>query len=512
MTSASDPTTPLTPAEKALVEKINATMTREEVLDALKTHLQTAAEIELATIPIYLYTYYSVNRGSSTGNTLTRADLFGNRAGSIIMSVAVEEMLHMTLVSNVIFALTGAPAQLYGKAPGVYPTGLPNHNPKGPVGPHGGTEVKIPLDKFCFDQLWHFLQIEYPEAADAPPEGDDWDTIGQFYSYIRCLISSDHVLDSDFRTGPAEHQIQPYNYSPNSIDTAYPTGQFDPWKLPPRQDGGPVMDYGAPPSAAEVAEYANAGDSHAGPEELIAVTCKLDALNALDTICDQGEGSATPSGSAPTDDPSKTEESHYYKFLTLQSQLEPYATTTEQLPQVPAPPAPVDPGWTQEMLESENIVFNLPPNPVTRATGAGPDRFVYPEDTAPISDFLNGLFQYQLLCIETTYRVPPDQQKRFFNESMHQSMIWVMDGYCMMMRGIDVGDGYVMGPTFENIDLGAPQDAFAALDALGKKAIQASALIPAASGVPKSVAGTTGYNADNLGVAKSMPDISQYWR
>lgn len=508
-----DPTTSFTPSEKALVQKINTTMTREQVLKDLRTHLQTAAEIELATIPIYLYTYYSVIRTSSAGHEMTDADLFGNRAGSTIMSVAVEEMLHMTLVSNIVFALTGKPADLYRKAPGVYPTPLPNHNPKGPVGPHGGTDVQIPLDKFSFDQLWHFLQIEYPEAADAAPEGDDWDTIGQFYSYIRCLICSDFVTDADFQNGPVQNQIQPSNYAPNSIDTAYPTKTYDPWKLPPRQDGGPIADYGKGPSAAEVTVYANQQDSHAGPDELITVSSRLDALNAIDTICDQGEGYATLEGPELTDDPSKAEESHYYKFLTLQSQLASYASSSEQLPKAPAPPPPAELSWTQAKLEAEGVVVNLPPNPITRPVGNTANRFVYPEHVRPISDFLNGLFQYMLMCIETTYKVPPEKQKLFFNEALHQSMIWVMDGYCMMMRKIEVGDGYVMGPTFENIDLGDHRQAFRNLNDLGLKAIEAAALlqISEASTVPAAVAGTTGYNAKALKVAKSMPDISKYW-
>ena len=52
-----DPITPLTPAEKEFVAHLDRTSSREEVLAELKASLQTAIEIELATIPIYLYTY-----------------------------------------------------------------------------------------------------------------------------------------------------------------------------------------------------------------------------------------------------------------------------------------------------------------------------------------------------------------------------------------------------------------------------------------------------------------------
>jgi hypothetical protein len=172
-----DPVTPLTTAELTFVKTLNADWTRERVLDQLKTNLQTAIRIELATIPIYLYTYYSLVRNNESGETISDAQLYANKAGGVIMSVAVEEMLHMSLSANILFAMGVAP-QLYQQAPGVYPTGLPYHRPQGPKGPDGGTAVQIPLGKFGFEQLWHFLQIEYPEQWDAPPQDSDWDTIG----------------------------------------------------------------------------------------------------------------------------------------------------------------------------------------------------------------------------------------------------------------------------------------------------------------------------------------------
>ena len=58
------------------------------------------------------------------------------------MSVAVEEMLHMSLSSNILFAMGVAP-QMYRKAPKKYPTGLPYHRPKGPPGPDGKTAVLV---------------------------------------------------------------------------------------------------------------------------------------------------------------------------------------------------------------------------------------------------------------------------------------------------------------------------------------------------------------------------------
>ena len=63
--------------------------------------------------------------------------------------------------------------------------------------------------------------------------------------------------------------------------------------------------------AAEAAVFSNAPDSRG----LITVAGKRDALLAVATICDQGEGAQH----RRSDDPSHREDSHYFKFLKLQA-------------------------------------------------------------------------------------------------------------------------------------------------------------------------------------------------
>ncbi len=463
-----DPVTPLTPAELAFVATLNATWSREQVLDRLKTDLQTAIRIELATIPIYLYTYYSLVRNNESGEVISDAQLYANKAGGIIMSVAVEEMLHMSLSSNVLYAMGVAP-QLYQQAPGAYPTGLPYHNPKGPAGPGGQTAVQIPLGKLGFEQLWHFLQIEYPEQWNAPPQDSNWDTIGQFYSYIRCLLSTDCLTDADFRQGASAHAIQPYNYSPNNIDTVYPNAGFDSWKPAPP---APTPSWADPmQGAAAAAVYPDYADSHAGPTQLVAVQSIHDAAIAVDTICDQGEGVPIPDiGPSPDDDPSKDEDSHYVKFLTLQAQFADYAGTTEQRP--PQPPAPTDviqPAITQQALLDAGVLVNMPDSPVAAN---------YPPHYSDIANFCSACFQYMLIMTETVYLVPPEGQKLFFNEGLHRSMIWVLDKYIRTIRQLPIPTGpyagTMMGPTFENVSLGERAVSFQGLTDFGNKAIAAA--------------------------------------
>ena len=238
MKNTVDPLAPVTPQEAAMIATLSR-LSREQILKELKDNLQTAVWIELATIPIYLYTYYSIERVEKSGENIRPADLFANKAGGVIMSVAVEEMLHMSLSCNILYSL-GVDPQLYRHSPDTYPTPLPYHNPVGPFGPDGDTAVKIPLSRLTYEQLWHFLQIEYPEKVNAVPQDKNWDTIGQFYSYIRCLIKCPQIADADFQvrgSGSNEYQIQPYNYSPNNIDTVHPKQAFDPWGIPPSQGG-----------------------------------------------------------------------------------------------------------------------------------------------------------------------------------------------------------------------------------------------------------------------------------
>src|SRR4051812_17467839 len=89
--------------------------------------MQQAIALELATIPTYLSTYYSINRaqdqdtlyqtligqleaipGNSTSTIDTLAQelkvdilVYANQSAALIMSVAIEEMLHLALSSNV---------------------------------------------------------------------------------------------------------------------------------------------------------------------------------------------------------------------------------------------------------------------------------------------------------------------------------------------------------------------------------------------------------------------------
>ena len=139
--------------------KNNPISDREDLIK----HLRWALKLELTTIPPYLCALYSIPDGS---NTL---------AAGIIRSVVMEEMLHMTLVANLLNSIGGKP--ILNKA---------SHIPEYPGRlPHSSRDLKpVHLVRFSPEALETFLMIEKPAKADAPPEPHHFHTIGQFYAAI----------------------------------------------------------------------------------------------------------------------------------------------------------------------------------------------------------------------------------------------------------------------------------------------------------------------------------------
>ncbi len=454
-----EPVNALSPKELLAVAELEILYANkpDQVLVKLKECLQIAVEIELATLPVYLYTYYSINRGlSKDPQNTSDLSLFADKAGGIIMSVAVEEMLHMSLASNVLFAL-GEQPKVYGRSPDFNSvagggTNLPFHTPNGP----DGKPIAIPLDGLNYDTLWGFLEIEYPKQASDELKEHNWDTIGDFYSYIRCLISTSFITDEDFTVGSTDKQISNDYYGQNCIDTVYPDSGFDA-SLVPEASG----------SAASVAKFPNSGDSHAGyvvpigeeqpesnSEELNKVHDKASAIQAIATICDQGEGYTDPATQEQSKDDtpegSKTEESHYYKFLKLQSELTPYTPDAEALSKSPTPPAAAAKQWAPNDLSQ--ICYNYPKNPIVA---------VYPEEFQDLSNLCNGVYQYLLLMTEATYTVSGKTQVELFNVGVHKAMIWILDKLIQGMRGFNTTmktgacttQNCALAPTFENLDI-----------------------------------------------------------
>jgi hypothetical protein len=131
-------------------------------VEDLREHLQWAIELEHSTIPPYLCALYSIEPGRNL------------EAVEVISSVVVEEMLHLTLAANLLNAVGGRPRLDISKMLPGYPRPLP----------HSDRSFEISLFRFGPEAIESFLKIEKPSPKIDHPEGDSYETIGQFYQAI----------------------------------------------------------------------------------------------------------------------------------------------------------------------------------------------------------------------------------------------------------------------------------------------------------------------------------------
>ena len=128
----------------------------------LRAYLQRALELEHATLPPYLCALYSLDPHRNQDAT------------QVIESVVVEEMLHMTLVANLLNAIGGRPQLDTSRM-------LPGYPRRLPLG-HGAPELA--LAPFGMDALEQFMRIEQPGLPGAAWQNDGHVSIGQFYDEI----------------------------------------------------------------------------------------------------------------------------------------------------------------------------------------------------------------------------------------------------------------------------------------------------------------------------------------
>lgn len=151
----------------------------------LRSHVDTAIQIELATIPAYLYGMLSIEDQSSEPALLLR-------------SIVVEEMLHAALTTNLLLALGGKPDYESTRYIPTYPGLLPHHDPP----------LNVDLAPLTHQRLVDvFMRIEQPEVRGAPPEPDKYETLGQFYHAIEQGLESLSQTNNLFSEPQLEMQL-----------------------------------------------------------------------------------------------------------------------------------------------------------------------------------------------------------------------------------------------------------------------------------------------------------------
>lgn len=224
--------------------------------------LQQALELEFATIPLYLSAALSLD------------PKLNENIYQLIMRIAKEEMLHMTVVANLMNAI-GVTPDIIKAAPG-FPYKLRILDPEAPL--------ELNLTSFSKELVRTvFMQIEAPEdPVDYEADGgvdEGPQTIGQFYEKIIQIIKDDTIpdlfegaRDRLFKQVKVRMRFEKIRYKSDSDQSRYP--------LPSDID--------------------------------FVICCKFTACRHLEWLVSEGEGSSPFN---PLDDEGLP--GHYYRFRSI---------------------------------------------------------------------------------------------------------------------------------------------------------------------------------------------------
>jgi|RhiMethySRZTD1v2_1073278.scaffolds.fasta_scaffold00178_45 hypothetical protein len=221
--------------QRSVLNAVEAAKDRTE----LYPWLQKAIELEHSTIPPYLAALFSLKPGAN------------DEIARLIRSIVIEEMLHLTIASNILIAIGGRPQINSSSFIPQYPGPLPMA-----IGGAGFTVGIEPFSKPLVQNV--FMVIEEPEhpipvQVLARAEVPDFATIGEFYSALKAKLAQ--FGDAIFTVAPDQQVLQ---WFPASV--------------------------------------------------LFPITSVTSASNGIDIIVDQGEGTSTDPFQSPGNP------AHFYKF------------------------------------------------------------------------------------------------------------------------------------------------------------------------------------------------------
>jgi hypothetical protein len=209
--------------------------------------LVEAAQIEHMIMCQYLYACFSLKTEPGEGLTAGQADAVA-RWQETVTGIAIEEMLHLALVNNVMTAI--------GAAPSLARPNFPRHSEFLPPG------VEFALLPFGADSLTHFLYLERPEGMERVDATE----------FVPAAPSPEPV-------GPAE--VMPRVQGFSTVGHLYRGIERGLSDLASRL-GEPVLFVGEPRAQATPERFRW--------PQLIAVRDLTSARAAIDEIIEQGEG------------------------------------------------------------------------------------------------------------------------------------------------------------------------------------------------------------------------------
>ena len=270
--------------------------TREELIYLLAE----AAAIEHNLMCCYLYAAWSLKRGERDGLTKAEAEAV-ERWKRAVVSVAVEEMTHLALVSNLATAIGGAPhfsRPNFPIAPGYHPSG-----------------VVVELARFSPAVLDHFIFLERPEGKELSD-------------------AAEFVHPADYHRTQPKARLMPHAQDYSTVGHLY-RGINHGLEVLAHHIGEAALFCGD--AAAQV------GPAEASLPGLILVKDLASAEQAIQTIIEQGEGA-----------PEHSEDSHFSRFLRVRKEFDALLTANPDFD--PAFPVAHNPVMRQP-LDPHNRVF-----------------------------------------------------------------------------------------------------------------------------------------------------------
>ncbi|OQD57676.1 hypothetical protein BM536_000810 [Streptomyces phaeoluteigriseus] len=257
-----------------------------QTIEELHEYLYKGLQLEHATLPPYLTALYSLHPGKNSD------------AWHVIRVVAVEEMLHLTLVANVMNAVGGMPDL-------TKPGFVPNYPTRLPCGPD---YFEVHLRPFSHEALDTFLKIEKP--AQASSEEDrvvpmDWAALG---------LTSNGSAPSPEKLAELEESGTILGLVPgepaqrfSSIGEFYEEIMRGINHLEDQARKAGTTIFTGDPTRQVTPEY-----FYSGGGDVIKVTGRDTAIAALNLVAEQGEG--LHGGIFDSQD----EIAHYYRFQQLE--------------------------------------------------------------------------------------------------------------------------------------------------------------------------------------------------
>lgn len=277
---------------------------REELLFLLGE----ASQLEHMLMCEYLFAVFSLKRDVSEGITTEQLEAI-KRWDRVISEVAAQEMLHLTLASNMLSAI-GSSAHF----------NRPNFPQQSKYFPAG---VKVALLPFGKDALLHFLYLERPEGL----EREDAAILES-----RSVEEEPHSVITSQNLVPEPEEFATVGHLYRGIERGFE-------QLVEKQ--GEQHIFIGPPKAQATQQY------FSWPE-LITVTDLASAIQAIETIVEEGEGAR-----------GDWQQAHYGKFLQVYNE---YQALKQQDPNF-EPTRPVRAAFVRQ--PADTVPVDLISDPVT---------------------------------------------------------------------------------------------------------------------------------------------------